>query len=91
MIFSKQVISFLYRQGKPEVLTAMELVTKDFWQFFVPFNATAPFPDTMPCRKKACILLMLLYLTFFNSGGVQEFQKTYAFTSWAGSTVTFRH
>jgi mannan endo-1,4-beta-mannosidase len=57
------------QQGKPEVLTAMELVTKDFWQFFVPFNATCPFPDTIPCR------------------GVQEFQQTYAFTSWAGTAL----
>ncbi|KIJ96520.1 glycoside hydrolase family 5 protein [Laccaria amethystina LaAM-08-1] len=38
------------QQGKPEVLTAMEHVTKDFWQLFVPFNATDPFPDTIPCR-----------------------------------------
>jgi len=55
--------------GKPEALTAMAIITKRDWKFFVPFNATAPFPDNVPCR------------------GVEDFQHTYAFTSWSGTSL----
>jgi len=36
--------------GKPEVLTAMAIVKKENWKFFVPFNGTARLPDGTPCR-----------------------------------------
>jgi len=36
--------------GKPEVLTAMAIVTKKHWKLFVPFNETARQPDGTPCR-----------------------------------------
>jgi mannan endo-1,4-beta-mannosidase len=35
---------------KPETLTAMAIVTKEHWKFFVPFNSTARLPDGVPCR-----------------------------------------
>jgi mannan endo-1,4-beta-mannosidase len=35
--------------GKPEVLTAMSIITKPHWKFFVPFNSTCPVPDDVPC------------------------------------------
>jgi mannan endo-1,4-beta-mannosidase len=84
-------LSSLCRQGKPEVLTAMELVPKDFWQVFVPYNATCPFPDTIPCRKETFSTFVAMSLITLNLGGVQEFQRTYAFTSWAGSTLHSVH
>lgn len=76
---------FLTRLGKPEVLTAMTLLTKDLWSFFVPFNATSRFPDGTPCRKP------VFWHWFFGLnvalGGVEPFQRDYAFTSWAGSEL----
>jgi len=35
--------------GKPEVLTAAAIVTKEHWPLFVPFNETARRPDGTPC------------------------------------------
>jgi len=38
------------RLGKPELLTAVAIVTKEHWSLFVPFNGTARLPDGTPCR-----------------------------------------
>ncbi|KAF9526289.1 glycoside hydrolase family 5 protein [Crepidotus variabilis] len=35
--------------GKPEVLTAAGIVTKEHYSMFVPFNAVARLPDGTPC------------------------------------------
>ncbi|KAF8961626.1 glycoside hydrolase family 5 protein [Flammula alnicola] len=57
---------------KPEVLTAMAIITKDHWKFFVPFNGTS--------RS------LTLYLAV-RKRGVEAFQQTYAFTSWSGASL----
>jgi len=36
--------------GKPEVITAAGLMTKDTWRFFIPFNSSKPLPPDAPCH-----------------------------------------
>jgi len=63
--------------GKPEVVTAIGLVTKETFHDFVPFNSSKRMPPGVPCRKSLLSFVGRLF-TASESGGVDNNQKDYA-------------
>ena len=53
MFYKYVVLPFISRLGKPEALTAAAIVTKEHWNFFIPFDKTAHLLEGTPCGKEA--------------------------------------
>lgn len=73
------------RLGKPEVISAIGIVTRDTFKNFIPFNSSTRMPPGLSCGKSFLLLLGQL-LTISKSGGVENEQKDDAFLSWSAGT-----
>jgi hypothetical protein len=79
MLFGTTFTSLL-RLGKPEALTAVGIVTKEYASYFIPFNETTRRPEGSSCGMGASPTIMVV-LNGMYQGGVETFQADYGFVA----------